>query len=59
MAILFDGDDYLPKDYSGTGPISSYPFKMAAMFGAVIPIINCSGLRKTISMTGTWNQTIL
>ena len=34
MAILFDGDDYLQKDYSGTGPISSYPFTMAAWFKA-------------------------
>ena len=32
MAINFDGDDYLTKDYSGTGPISSYPFTMAAWF---------------------------
>ena len=32
MAISFDGDDHLTKDYSGTGPISSYPFTMAAWF---------------------------
>jgi hypothetical protein len=30
MAILFDGDDHLTKDYSGTGPISSYPVTLSA-----------------------------
>ena len=32
MALSFDGDDYLTKDYSGTGPISGYPFTMVAWF---------------------------
>ena len=32
MAITFDGNDYLIKDYGGTGPISSYPVTIAAWF---------------------------
>jgi len=30
MALTFDGSSYLSLDMSGTGPVSSYPFTMAA-----------------------------
>ena len=32
MALTFDGSSYLSLDMSGTGPVSSYPFTLAAWF---------------------------